>query len=234
MMIKSYEEMSVGVYCAIMATLNEEGASEADKMLGLVSALTGKTADELLDEPLEEWRAQNEAAAFVREFPAPHKVQESYTLRGVRYLPTLLERKMTAGQFIDFNEYAKREDAENLWAEVLSVILVPEGKTYGRGYDIGDVQDAIREGLCILDAVALRAFFLTLCGRYAQNTQHSLEIAMRRTGTDRKERRKILRTMRVQVRALLASGVGWRALMRWLKLPEAAGILQPQDPSASS
>lgn len=233
-MITSYEQMSVGTYCTIMAALNDEHASDNDKMLALVSALTGKSTDDLLDEPIDEWRRQTDAAGFVRVYPSPHAVQKEYTLRGVRYLPTLTEGKMTAGQFIDFNEYAKRSDADELWAEVLSVIFVPEGKAYGRGYDIAEVQEAIRDELCILDAIALRAFFLVSCGQSATNTLHSLARTMRKMGTARKTRRKILRTMRVRSGVLMINGVGWRTLTRWLKLREAAGILQRPDLYASS
>lgn len=226
--------MNVGTYCAIMAVLADKEASESDRMLGLVSALTGKTTDELLDEPLEEWRRQTDAASFVSQYPAPHKVQEAYTLGGVRYIPTLLERKMTAGQFIDFNEYEKRAQGDDLWAEVLSVILVPEGKTYGKGYDIGDVQEAIRAELCILDAIALRAFFLASCGLSAASTLPSLAKAMKTLGMAKKERRRMLARMRLRIAVLMANGAGWRTLTRWLKLPAEVGTLLRQDQYASS
>lgn len=233
-MITSYEQMSVGVYCKIMDALRDEAASENDKMLALVSALTGLSVDALLDEPIDEWRAQNAATAFVTEYPAPHAVRDAYTLGGVRYLPTLKEGKMTAGQFIDFNEYAKREQADDLWAEILSVILVPEGKTYGKGYDIEAVQEAIRAELCILDAIALRAFFLTSCGLSATSTLPSLEKAMRKMKMPKAKRKKIVRATRFRVAVLLANGVGWRTLTRWLKLPTIIGTQLQPSPQRSS
>ena len=42
---------------------------------------------------------------------------------------------------------------------VLSCLLVPKGKTYGNGYDIADVQKAIRDYLSVTDALSLLAFF---------------------------------------------------------------------------
>lgn len=233
-MITSYEQMPVGIYCKIMAALNDEATNENDKMLALVSALTGKSVDDLLDEPIEEWREQNAASSFVTEYPTPHIVRDAYVLRGVRYLPTLKEGKMTAGQFIDFNEYAKRERGEELWAEILSVILVPEGKTYNKGYDIEEVQAAIRDELCILDAIALRAFFLTSCGLSAKDTLPSLEKALRKMKVPTTSRRKITGAIRLRTMDLMANGAGWRTLTRWLKLREAAGMLQQPDQSASS
>lgn len=233
-MITSYEEMSVGVYCKIMDALNDTGASENDKTLALVSALTGLSVDDLLDEPVDEWRRQNAASAFVGEYPAPHAVRDAYTLRGVRYIPTLKESKMTAGQFIDFSEYLKREAEGEFWAEVLSVILVPEGKTYGKGYDVGEVQDAIRAELCILDAIALRAFFLTSCGLSAKDTLRYLEEAMGKMKWEKGRKRKVLRKMRAKITDLMASGAGWRTLTRWLNLPTIVGTQLPHSPQKSS
>lgn len=227
-MITSYEQMPVGVYERIMAALEDSGASDNDKQLELLSALTGLSVDALLDEPLGDFAQQNEAAAFVLVYPQPHAVRDAYTLRGVRYLPTLKRERMTAGQFIDWNEIAGQKDGGRRWSQLLSVVLVPEGKTYGSGYDIGEVQEAIAAELCVLDAVALRAFFLTLCAASLTDTLPSLERMMSKTGM--KERRKMRRQMRKAAADLRTSGGGFRALMRYLELPDAVGMLQPICP----
>lgn len=228
-MITSYEQMPVGVYERIMAALEDSGASDNDKQLELLSALTGLSVDALLDEPLGDFAQQNEAAAFVLVYPQPHAVREAYTLRGVRYLPTLKRERMTAGQFIDWNEIAGQKDGGRRWSQLLSVVLVPEGKTYGSGYDIGEVQEAIAAELCVLDAVALRAFFLTLCAASLTDTLPSLERMMSKTGS-RKERRQMRRQMQRAAADLRTSGGGFRALMRYLELPDAVGMLQPICP----
>lgn len=228
-MITSYEQMPVGVYERIMAALEDSGASDNDKQLELLSALTGLSVDALLDEPLGDFAQQNEAAAFVLVYPQPHAVREAYTLRGVRYLPTLKRERMTAGQFIDWNEIAGQKDGGRRWSQLLSVVLVPEGKTYGSGYDIGEVQEAIAAELCVLDAVALRAFFLTLCAASLTDTLRSLERMMSKTGS-RRERRQMRRQMRRAAADLRTSGGGFRALMRYLELPDAVGMLQPICP----
>ena len=228
-MITSYEQMPVGVYERIMAALEDSGASDNDKQLELLSVLTGLSVDALLDEPLGDFAQQNEAAAFVLVYPQPHAVREAYTLRGVRYLPTLKRERMTAGQFIDWNEIAGQKDGGRRWSQLLSVVLVPEGKTYGSGYDIGEVQEAIAAELCVLDAVALRAFFLTLCAASLTDTLPSLERMMSKTGS-RRERRQMRRQMRRAAADLRTSGGGFRALMRYLELPDAVGMLQPICP----
>lgn len=222
-MITSYEEMSVGAYCALVDTL-KDATSEGDRLLSQIAILTGLDTDTILDEPLTEFDKQREAAAFLLVYPTPHAVRDTYTLRGVEYKPTLKDRQMTAGQFIDFNELAKREGADDLWAEMLSVILVPVGKTYGKGYDIGEVQEAIRAELCILDAIALRAFFLTSCEVSARATLPYLERAMRGMQSSREARKEMRKEIRMRLADLRAAGGGFRALMRWLKLPEEIGM----------
>lgn len=229
-MITSYEQMPVGVYERIMAALEDSGASDNDKQLELLSALTGLSVDAIWDEPLEDLQAQNAAASFVLVHPVPHQVRDTYTLGGVQYRATLRQGKITAGQFIDWNEIAAQKDGGGRWAQLLSVILVPEGKTYGNGYDIEEVQEAIRNELCVLDAIALRAFFLTLCAASVTDTLPSLEKMMKEMKMPRARRRTIRRAMRAQARLLRRGGAGWQTLMRWLKLPDAVGMLQPICP----
>lgn len=222
--------MPVGVYERIMAALEDSGASDNDKQLELLSALTGLSVDALLDEPLGDFAQQNEAAAFVLVYPQPHAVRDAYTLRGVRYLPTLKRERMTAGQFIDWNEIAGQKDGGRRWSQLLSVVLVPEGKTYGSGYDIGEVQEAIGAELCVLDAVALRAFFFALCELSVTDTLPYLERAMRKMNTKGSNRRKTRKMMREAARSFRLAGAGWQTLTRWLKLPDAVGMLQPICP----
>jgi hypothetical protein len=212
-----------------MAALEDSGASDNDKQLELLSALTGLSVDAIWDEPLEDLQAQNAAASFVLVHPVPHQVRDTYTLGGVQYRATLRQGKITAGQFIDWNEIAAQKDGGSRWAQLLSVILVPEGKTYGNGYDIEEVQEAIRNELCVLDAIALRAFFLTLCAASLTDTLPSLERMMSKTGS-RRERRQMRRQMRRAAADLRTSGGGFRALMRYLELPDAVGMLQPICP----
>ena len=228
-MITSYEQMPVGVYERITAALEDSGASDNDKQLELLSALTGLSVDAIWDEPLEDLQAQNAAASFVLVHPVPHQVRDTYTLGGVQYRATLRQGKITAGQFIDWNEIAAQKDGGSRWAQLLSVILVPEGKTYGNGYDIEEVQETIRKELCVLDAIALRAFFLTLCAASLTDTLPSLERMMSKTGS-RRERRQMRRQMRRAAADLRTSGGGFRALMRYLELPDAVGMLQPICP----
>ena len=218
-MVTRYEEMPVGMYTKLMQIVAQDMPAD-DANLATLAVLTGKSEEALLDEPLTEFRAQMDAAGFLLVLPRPAQVRDTYELRGVRYHPTPGERKMTAGQYIDFQTYTKEEDR---WAELLSCLLVPEGHTYNDGYDIEAVQAAIRDELCILDAIALRAFFLNSSLASTGAFQLYSARKMLRATEDRKAMRKKMKALRLSLRALLRSGAGWRTLTQWLKLPDALG-----------
>lgn len=221
-MITSYDDMPVGVYEKLTAIVDEKMPEDAER-LAVLSVLTGKSEDELLDEPLGKFRKQMDAAGFLLVLPRPAEVRKIYKLDGVRYVPTLREDKMTAGQYIDFQTYAGQKGDQ--WAGILSCILVPEGKTYNDGYDIGDVQKAVRDHLCILDAIALRAFFLNSSALLTAATARcSLLTQMRKAGAPLAEREKLKAKMLRVEAALRADGGGFRALTAWLKLPDALGM----------
>lgn len=218
-MVTRYEDMPVGMYQKL-AKIVGEGMPEDDANLATLAVLSGMSEEQLLDLPLPEFRAKMDAAGFLLVYPHPAQVRDTYELRGVRYHPTPGERKMTAGQYIDFQTYAKEDDR---WAELLSCLLVPEGHTYNDGYDIEAVQAAIRDELCILDAIALRAFFLNSSLALTGVFQLYSARKMLRATEGRKAMRKKKKALRQNLRALLRSGAGWRTLTQWLKLPDALG-----------
>lgn len=216
--------MTIGTWEKLTA-ITEAKMPENDEKLAILSVLTGKTEDELLDEPLPAFREQMDAAGFLLKYPHPAKVRRHYDIGGSVYVPTSKERKLTAGQYIDFQTYAA-EQGDN-WAGLLSCILVPEGHKYNDGsYDVGDAQEAIREHLGILDAIALRAFFLSSsAASMAATARCSALTAAKKAGVPAAERMKAKAAMlRMEVAVLRHGGGGFRALTRWLRLPEATGI----------
>lgn len=165
-MIRDYDHLAVGLYETLTALTSADKDAEND--LAIVAALSGKTEDELLTMPLTEYAALRDAAAFLFTTPPVRKVRKAYDCGGFRLVPLKDFHRLTTAQFIDFQEYANA--GEDLLVRTLSVVLVPEGHTYGDGYDILDVQAAIREHLSIIDAVALRDFFMRRLGSYLRSS----------------------------------------------------------------
>ena len=112
---------------------------------------------------------------------------------------------METGQYIDFQTYAP--DLDKCLVEFLSVILVPKGHRYNEGYDILEVQKAIREEMSVSDGVSLAGFFLTWCKK---SIKDSLNYSKREAMgiKDKTRREEILGKIREQERLLQTSGDG--------------------------
>lgn len=180
-MITSHNELPLGAYLDIIA-LQDRDMDDIDRRIAILAILTGKTEREILNAPIDQVSAWSDAAAFLeRPIGNPGRIASAYKLGGFDLVPTTDLRKITTAQYIDFKTFAPEGDARLV--ELVSVFLVPRGKTYGDGYDLAEVQGAIRAGLMVSDAVALSAFFLT---QYAAliRTSRSFLARLARTETD--------------------------------------------------
>ena len=99
---------------------------------------------------------------------------KSYRLGDLVLVPTQDLTKITAAQYIDFQTLS--QEGEEKTVELCSVFLIPKGHKYADGYDIADVQDAIRRHLSVQDVVTLAAFFLR---KYAESIVSSLTFCKR-------------------------------------------------------
>ena len=157
--IDNYADLPVGKYLDILAA-NERDADDLDKQVATIAILADATEDDVLALPLDEYATLAQKAAFLTgEDKGSHAVAKSYRLGGLELIPVADAAKVTAGQFIDFQQLTRDDGMERNLPAVLSCLLVPKGRTYGTGYDIADVQDAIRRHLSVTDALSLLAFF---------------------------------------------------------------------------
>lgn len=207
-MITSHDQLPLGAYLDILA-LQERDMDDIDRRVAILAILTGKTEREVLNVPIADVSAWSDAAAFL-ERPAaiPKRIASSYRLGGFDLVPTTDLNKITTAQYIDFRTFAPEGDARLV--ELASVFLVPRGKPYADGYDIAEVQQAIREELTVTDALALSAFFLT---RYAAliRTSRSFLARLARTETDKAKAariRKRLADLETLVETLTSLGSG--------------------------
>jgi hypothetical protein len=155
-MITTYQALTMGQYQEI-DRITRTGGDELEVQVAILSILTGKPEAELLRLPLPEYTALAGASPFLRspiaEVP---KVRKEYALGEWRLRPCQDYRKLTAGQYIDFQAFTK--DTLD-FCGLLSVLMVPEGRTYAEGYDPLEVRAAIADRLPMPDGMALIAFF---------------------------------------------------------------------------
>ena len=141
-----------------------------------VESLAQASEDEVLRLPLDTFTRYSSATRFL-EAECPENlipaVAKSYPVGGFVLVPVTDMREVTAAQYIDFQTFAPDADAHLV--ELLSVSLVPEGMTYNDGYDLADVQAAIREHLSVQDALALVADFFRRWLALTRATLNSLD-----------------------------------------------------------
>lgn len=177
--IDNYSGVMVGTYLDICKVSKDESLEDLDKQVKILALLYGVTEDEILDLPIGEYKEKAAASAFL-EAPCEKvpRIASKYTLGDLVLVPTSDPSKLTAGQYIDFQTFAQK--GEETLVEQLSCFLIPQGCKYGAGYDVLDVQRAIREYLSVADVLALAAFFLTSWAESIRRTQIFSERQRRR------------------------------------------------------
>jgi len=156
----TYKDISIKQYLALT-----ELAEEADNrdmlslQVGEIAIIFNMTEDDVLSLPLPEYQKKVKEIQFLSTPPKrnPHRISK-IKINGKPYDVATDVRKLTAGQFIDYNTFVKMKDDKYL-PHIISVFVTPEGKKYG-DYDM----DAHIEEVSCLDlqtALDLSFFFLS-------------------------------------------------------------------------
>ncbi len=233
--ISSYATLPLGKYNKILEISKEETLEEGARNLAILSVLTGKTRDELWALTLSEVGELTDAAGFLLAEPPTMPLLKSYIVGRFEVAPLTEARKMTAGQFIDYQSYVADKSGTDLTSRILSVFLVPVGKQYGEGYDPVELQQDIEEYLPVADADTLTAFFFAVLTTYCARIRTSLAKTAKKVKD--KERRKqlaeSLATLTTEL-ASLRSGAGFGMSTRSRRLREALGTTRSACPSLNS
>jgi hypothetical protein len=206
--IDNYRDLPIGLYLEICDIDRREDLEDISKQVSIISVLTGMAEEDIYNLPLEEYR---ELAAKTRYLSHPYDGEiltaKTYIVGKFTLIPIEDYRKITTAQYIDFQTFAK--DAERNIVEILSCMLIPKGKKYNQDYDVLEVQKALREHLCVADALSLLAFFFV---QYRQSIKDSLtysrEMAMKLRDPEKKKR--MLREIQKEEDRLLKLGDGLR------------------------
>lgn len=166
-MIDNYNNLPLGTYLDIDAILQED-ADELDKQVRIISILSGRTTDDILALPLQEYAALSAKTDFLRHECPPVSAPSRVISGDFVLVPTKDFTTITTAQYVDFQTFSK--GGTQKLPELIAVLLVPEGHTYNDGYDIAGVVRVVRE-LSLPVALGLSAFFF---GQLLQSIQASL------------------------------------------------------------
>lgn len=216
--IESYETLPIGLYLQL-CDAEENQTEDLDKAVTRIAILTGLTEREVLNLDLNTFSDLNQKAKFVERDAPITRVKDQYEVSGYILVTCKDIRKMTTGQYIDYQAYSK--DAGKYIIDILSCFLVPKGMKYNDGYDIEDVKNKIREELTVTDVNALSGFFLHSLIASIEASLSCSERAAKRM-KDSPKKTELLRQI-AQQRALLRNGDGYDSLTWSRKLREIGG-----------
>lgn len=206
--IRKWSDITVGDYNELLGIDRIEDPVE--KQATLLAFLTDTSTDEIYNLKLNEYSQLNAQTSWLFNKPEPISTcPETIELNGQKYNVTKDLRNITAGQYIDFNNYLnltnKDNEVDNL-PEILSCFFVPEGSIgYNDGYDIDLVKEDIKWHMPILQALDVCFFFTNLFHNLTKAM--AIYLVLTTKGLTMKQRMKILRKLK-QLTNLVKSGVG--------------------------
>lgn len=155
-MIDNYKKLNVSKYIELQ-NIDIEGKEEVDIQVNILSILYDMSEDEILELPIPEYKKLVVGSSFLTTPPTPYdKIPDTIIINKKKYSVIKDIKKMSAGQYIDYQNYIKDKSPKML-PFLLSCFLIPNGKKYGDGLE--EVLEDINN-LSILDAISLSAFFL--------------------------------------------------------------------------
>lgn len=159
-MIDSYDKLPLGDYLRIIEISGRSYDEDIERQLDILSILTGKSADELGDLYLPDYKDLVARSSFLEQECNLPDLKETYKVGDFELEYIKDYAKLTTAQYVDFQTFLAAGTSKLV--ETLSCLLVPKGHKYNRDYDVLEVQKALRENLMVADALALGAFFLEL------------------------------------------------------------------------
>lgn len=157
-MIDNYNKLSIGKFMEIQ-DIDFTGMEEIDIQVSLIAILNDMTEDEVMDLPLNDYKDCVRKLKFLATKPEPkNKVPKAVKLDGKEYTVITDIKEMTAGQYIDYQNYLTHKDNKYL-PHILSCFIIPKGEKYGDS-NLMEIIEIIKTELPIGIALNMSAFFL--------------------------------------------------------------------------
>ena len=161
-MKKSWRDVTIYEYFNLVDRLSDEGLTEYEREVILVSFVMGVDEGKVWDMTIGEFKVNQLNTAFMKEFNVARDCNfKTISIDGEKYDVCTDLHNFTVAQYIDFQTfYAQRKDNANILASLLACFIIPRGHSYAEGYDVNDLKLKIINGLDILTAEELLFFFL--------------------------------------------------------------------------
>lgn len=202
-MITSYKDLSLKKYLELR-NIDIVDNEPLDIQAEMIAILSDSDVESVLNMPLSEYQKMATQLVFLNETPEPmKKIPNEMTVNGKKYRVLKDAREMTAGAYIDYQNYIKDSDnIEHNLPLILSCFVIPKGKKYGEDYDIDDVIHDM-EALPIETVMGLSAFFLSRSQTLINSTLTYLDWKVKRM--EKKEKKTEIREKMMEARRKIHS-----------------------------
>lgn len=157
-MIDSYNKLTIGKFIELQ-DMDYTGMSEIDIQVKIISILAEMDEDAVMDLPLPEYKELASATKFLSTPPKYEaKLPKKIVIDGREFNVISDIKKMTAGQYIDYQTYIGLKDNKYL-PHILSCFVIPKGEKYGDS-NTEEIIQLFTDKLNILSALSISAFFL--------------------------------------------------------------------------
>lgn len=157
-MIDNYNKLSIGKFRELQ-NIDLQGMEDIDIQVSIISILNDMAEDDVINLPLPEYKKLAQATRFLSVPPQPLNTIPKKIVIGNREFYVVDDiRKMTAGQYIDYQNYLSHK-SEDYLPHILSCFVIPKGEKYGDS-DISEIIDLFNKELSIITALSISSFFL--------------------------------------------------------------------------
>jgi hypothetical protein len=176
-MINNYNQLPIGKFLELQAI--DYTQSEIDIQVEIISILADLTIDEVVTLPLTKYQELAKQTKFLTTAPEPSKKLPKKLRIGEKDFVVIDDvRKMTAGQYIDYQTYLTYKEEKYL-PHILTCFIIPKGEKYG-DTDVIELIDLFTEKLNIITALSISAFFLNKWESLTKTTLIYLEWKIKR------------------------------------------------------
>lgn len=202
-MIKNWNEMDLSHYKRLFEIIRKDWENELDMNLAMVSVLSDIPIEDITNIEVNKLQEFINNLKFIETPYKPKTPETTYNIGNKEYKVFFNVNKMTASQYIDFQNFYKQYD--DFMPNLAACFLLPNGKKYGEDYDPIDEAEFLNTHLTIDIFSDIMFFFVNLLQVSTLSTLHSSEREMKkrlRKTRDKLERRKLLKSL-IQTRRLI-------------------------------
>lgn len=195
--------MDLSHYKRLFEIIRKDWENELDMNLAMVSVLSDIPIEDITNIEVNKLQEFINNLKFIETPYKPKTPETTYNIGNKEYKVFFNVNKMTASQYIDFQNFYKQYD--DFMPNLAACFLLPNGKKYGEDYDPIDEAEFLNTHLTIDIFSDIMFFFVNLLQVSTLSTLHSSEREMKkrlRKTRDKLERRKLLKSL-IQTRRLI-------------------------------